>query len=107
MRGVRPYSTADLETMRTKQLLAHLERLRVCEPSIDAYAGQPFPPDYRPDGLIYFNEDPRWDQQYAELKRILARREHVPRSPQRKSRRIRKAAENRAKPRERPKSRRR
>jgi len=107
MRGVRPYSTADLEAMPTRRLLGHLERLRICESNIATYEGQRFPPDYRPQELIYFKKDPRWNQQYAELKRILVRREHVPKSSERKARRIQKAAENRAKPHERPRSRRR
>lgn len=104
MRGVRPYSTADLDAMPTKRLLGHLERLRICEPNIGAYEGQRFPPDYRPERLIYFKEDPRWDRQYAELKRILARREHVPKSSERQARRLQKVAENRGEPHQRPRS---
>jgi hypothetical protein len=80
MRGVRPYSTTELESMPTRRLLGHLTRLRTCEESQDQSDGPPFGADYRPEELVYFKDDPRWTEQCSEVKRILAGREHVPRS---------------------------
>ncbi len=93
--------------MPTKRLLGQLGRLRACEESIRLSDGPPFGPGYRPEEFIYFKEDPRWRQQYAELKRILVQREHVPKAPERRARRLQKVAENRSKPHERPRSKRR
>jgi hypothetical protein len=106
MRGVRPYAIADLDALPTKRLLAHLQRLRTCEESIGLSDGPPFGSDYRPEEFIYFKDDPRWTQQCAELKRILAHREHVPKAPERKARQQEKRAANRGKPHERPRSKR-
>jgi hypothetical protein len=107
MRGVRPHAAAELESLPTKRLLAHLRRLQICEGSIALSDGPPFGSDYRPEEFIYFKDDPRWSQQYAELKRILAHREHVPKAPERKARRLETLAKNQGKSRERPRSKRR
>jgi hypothetical protein len=102
MRGVQPFSMAELEAMPTKRLLGHLERLRRCEEDIGRSDVEPSDPELRSADLIHFKDDPRWDEQYRELKRILARREHVPGASERKARRIQKVKEARDKPRARP-----
>ena len=81
MRPVKPIATEVLEAMDTRRLLGHLSRLRACEESFAAsdLAGQPLPPTYDPTTSIYFKDDPRWQQQWREVKRILATREHLPR----------------------------
>jgi hypothetical protein len=92
MRGVRPLS--DLEARPTKRLLGQLARLRACEENA---AGSDAEPHELDPTLVYFKDDPRWQQQYAELKRILATREHVPRPSERRASRRTKSA-NRPRP---------
>jgi len=67
--------------------------------------GQDLGSSYRPEELVYFKEDPRWAQQVQELKRVLASREHVPKGPELRTRRVAKAIANRSKSRGRPKKR--
>jgi hypothetical protein len=95
MRAIKPCTAASLEAMTTRQLLGQLSRLRACEESFAAsdLAGQPLPSEYDPVLYIYFKEDPRWQQQYADVKRILAAREHVVRPEERRQAALRRKKE--------------
>ena len=86
MAAVKPYDGAQLEAMTTRQLLGHLSRLRKCEASLAAsdLADQPPLADYDPASFIYFKDDPRWQRQHDDVKRILAGREHLTRSTERR-----------------------
>jgi len=103
---VKPYPLAALEAMTTRQLLGHLARLRKCEESLalSDLAGQPLPSEYDPISRIYFKDDPRWQQQFQEVKSILAKREHVIRPAERRQESLRrkKAQQPRKKPRKKP-----
>jgi hypothetical protein len=86
MSAVKPYTIPSLEAMTTRQLLGHLSRLRACEESmaVSDLAGQPLPSDYDPASRIYFKDDLRWQEQWKEVKRILAGREHGVRPAERR-----------------------
>jgi hypothetical protein len=103
IRSVRPLSRAQLESLHTKQLLAHLQRLRACQQNFAASDYQPGDTDYDDTTLIFFKDDPRWRSQLDDVKQILGTREHIPRRAERKSKRIARAAHS--KPRSRPKRR--
>jgi MYXO-CTERM domain-containing protein len=100
-RRLQPLSRAELEAMPTKQLLAQLQRLRVCEENIAASDFQKIDTDDTTE--ILFKDDPRWRTQVDEVKRILSTREHVPKAPERKAKRIARAAQTKS--RSRPKRR--
>ncbi|HEX4456706.1 MAG TPA: hypothetical protein VIA18_01975 [Polyangia bacterium] len=72
--------------MPTRQLLSHLARLRKCEASFadSDLPGQPQRADYDQISHVYFKEDPRWQEQWQNVKRILAGREHLPRPAERR-----------------------
>lgn len=91
MSAVKPYATVSLEAMTTRRLLGHLSRLRACQESlaVSDLAGQPLPSDYDPVAHIYFKDDPRWQQQSKEVKRILAAREHIERPAERRQESLR------------------
>ena len=86
MRAIKPCTAASLVAMTTRQLLSQLSRLRECQERFAAsdLAGQPLPSDYDPVSYFYFKDDPRWQQQYADVKSVLAEREHVARSEDRR-----------------------
>lgn len=68
---------AALEAMPTRQLLARLRGLRRCEESpllsdLSAEEKQALP-----DNQIFFKDHPAWKTAYAEVKTVLAGREHV------------------------------
>jgi hypothetical protein len=86
MSAVKPYAIESLEAMTTRQLLGYLSRLRACEESLarSDLAGQPLPSDYGPASRIYFKDDPRWQEQWREVKRVLAQRDHVARPAERR-----------------------
>ncbi|MEP2235637.1 MAG: hypothetical protein ABJM58_07790 [Alteripontixanthobacter sp.] len=79
-RAVPRMERQELETLPTGALLARLKRLRWCEDSRDNS-------DLSNDevgsaaGLILFKEDPSWRVAFADLKDILANREHVENKP--------------------------
>jgi len=60
---------------------------------------EPGDTDYDDATVIFFKDDPRWRDQFDEVKRILATREHVPKG-ERKAKRIARAAQskNRSRP---------
>jgi hypothetical protein len=70
----------ELEALPTGALLARLQRLRWCEESrgesdlSDEEVGSVA-------GLILFKEDVAWRTAYADLKEVLASREHVENKP--------------------------
>lgn len=97
MPAIKPCTTASLQAMTTRQLLGRLSRLRECEESLAAsdLGGQPLPSEHDPVSSIYFKDDPRWRQQYADVKLILAGREHVVRPEERRQEAVRRKKEQR------------
>ena len=76
-RAVAVLERSSLGSLTTKQLLARLARLRFCEESADIS-------DLTPDEIaltrgILFKRTPEWRTAYADLKEVLATREHVSR----------------------------
>ena len=76
-RAVAVLGRTSLESLSTKQLLGRLGRLRFCEESADLS-------DLTPREIalalgILFKRTPEWRAAYADLKEVLATREHVPR----------------------------
>ena len=79
-RAVPPMARPELEALPTGALLARLKRLRWCEESraandladeeVDSVAGS-----------ILFKEDAAWQAAYADLKEVLASREHLENKP--------------------------
>ncbi|WP_146151067.1 hypothetical protein [Allosphingosinicella deserti] len=75
-----PIARRTLEEMPTGALLARLERLRWCEEErecsdlTEAEIGSAA-------GLILFKADPMWGVAYADVKAVLATREHCVRKP--------------------------
>lgn len=88
-RAVAIRDRADLASLSTKQLLGRLARLRFCEES--AELSDLTPQEIGLSRGILFKRTPEWRAAYADLKEILATREHVSRTPVRKaaSRRVR------------------
>ncbi len=79
-RAVPPLARQELEVLSTGALLARLKRLRWCEES----RGESDLSDEEVAsvaGLILFKEDVDWRTAYAELKQVLASREHVENKP--------------------------
>ena len=70
----------ELQTLPTGALLARLKRLRWCE---EARADSDLTDEEVASvaGMILFKEDPVWRQAYADLKQILADREHLENKP--------------------------
>ena len=76
-RAVAVLERTSLDALTTKQLLARLARLRFCEEEADIS-------DLTPDEIalargILFKRTPEWRTAYADLKEVLATREHVSR----------------------------
>lgn len=67
----------DLEQMPTKQLLARLKCLHQCE---EPLAASDRDKHYQatPDA-VEFKQTPEWAAAYAQVKEVLAQREHIPR----------------------------
>ena len=66
---------AELEALSTKQLLGRLRRLHECEESLalsDRDAADR-------SECIEFKQSPEWIAAFRDVKRVLSRREHVPR----------------------------
>ncbi len=90
--GVPILDAAVLSTRPTKALLARLRCLLRCEES-------PFATDAYPDELaraegILFKDTPEWQNAYAELKQLLATREHVPKGAESRAARTARAKAN-------------
>lgn len=66
--------SAVLASMPTRQLLGRLRRLRRCEDS--ASVSDASPEDLARATGILFKDTPEWKTSYAELKQVLAIREH-------------------------------
>ena len=78
-RAVARVSRPDLEALPTKALIARLTRLRWCEdgPHQSDLSAQEIASE--PD-LILLKSDPEWQRAYADLKEVLASREHIART---------------------------
>ena len=85
-RNIPVISRSELERLPTKALLGRLKRLHECEQ-------EPAASDLDPDELaavearggISFKSEPQWRSAFADLKEILATREHVPRPAERRA----------------------
>lgn len=79
-RALSPVAREELESMPTGALLARLKRLRWCEDSPEM---SDLSKDERATAthLILFKTDPAWRQAYADLKDVLASREHLDAKP--------------------------
>jgi hypothetical protein len=73
------FAPGDLDSLRTTELMGLRAQLLRCGESLETSDLQT-PADFAkldPDG-IYFKNDPRWAPLYADVKRILGTREHLP-----------------------------
>ena len=66
---------SDLAPMATGALLARLTRLRWCEDGPESSDLLPHEVEKAKDKILFKN-DPRWKAAYADLKAVLATREH-------------------------------
>jgi hypothetical protein len=92
--GVPILDVTVLATQSTKALLGRLRRLQRCEESAAAS-------DADADELarmqgINFKNSPEWAKAYAELKLLLATREHVPKGTETRTARLDRAKANRS-----------
>src|SRR5688572_24140272 len=78
-RALQPISREQLEALPTGTLLTRLKRLRWCEESAD-WSDLSEAEIESVSNLILFKTDPAWRDAYADLKEVLATREHVRRS---------------------------
>lgn len=69
-----------LEELPTGALLARLKRLRWCEDSPD-WSDLSEAEIASASHLILFKTDPAWGAAFADLKEVLATRDHVPNKP--------------------------
>ena len=76
MRTVAIVSIEELEGMHTGSLLERLHALQRCEERIDWFDMDP----EEVEGItaIIFKDSPEWRAAHAEVKAVLATREHVP-----------------------------
>ena len=79
-RAVSPMSREALEALPTRALLARLERLRWCEAERDRSDLSEAEIESARH-LILFKEDAAWRSAYADVKAVLADREHVEGKP--------------------------
>ena len=79
-RAVEPISPQALEALPTGALLARFKRLRWCE---ENHASSDLSDNEVASAkhLILFKEEAAWRSAYADLKAVLAQREHVERKP--------------------------
>jgi hypothetical protein len=79
-RAVVPLTLLELDAMPTGALLARLKRLRWCE---EAPEQSDLSAEEREASqhLVVFKSDPRWHSAYADLKTVLAEREHHAKKP--------------------------
>jgi hypothetical protein len=93
LRAVAVLGRTSLQSLTTKQLLARLARLRFCEES--AELSDMTPPEIELARGILFKRTPEWRTAYADLKEVLATRDHVSRISTRKSARGRRSTASR------------
>ena len=79
-RALPPITREALEGLPTGALLARLKRLRWCEESREHSDLPDHEIGSAPD-LILFKADPMWRVAYADVKAVLATREHCDRKP--------------------------
>jgi hypothetical protein len=79
-RALRIMSRQELDALPTGALLARLKRLRWCEDSRD-WSDLSDEKVASASHLILFKTDPAWRSAYAELKAVLATREHLDNKP--------------------------
>jgi hypothetical protein len=79
-RAVEPIRADQLGALPTGALLARLQRLRQCEESIDS-SDLSETEAAAVDGAILFKSDQAWHSAWADLKAILATREHKTSKP--------------------------
>jgi hypothetical protein len=72
-RPIKPIPLAQLEKLTTKRLLARLKQLHQCENS----AALSDRVNEHDGGNQMFKDSPEWIAAYEQIKRILAKREHV------------------------------
>ena len=79
-RAVSPIGRQELETLPTGALLVRLKRLRWCE---ESRAGSDLSDEEvrAAAASILFKEDAAWHAAYADLKEVLASREHLENKP--------------------------
>jgi hypothetical protein len=72
-RPIKPIPLAQLEKLPTKRLLARLKQLHQCQESVSVSdrAGE------RNASGEVFKDSPEWIEAYGQIKRLLAKREHV------------------------------
>jgi hypothetical protein len=68
-------SMEKLEALPTQRLLPRLRQLHQCEQSL-AHSDRDCAEE---SGVIEFKESPGWILAFEELKKVLSRREHIPR----------------------------
>lgn len=72
-RPIKPIPLAQLEKLNTKRLLARLKQLHQCEESASLSDR-----DIEREGTNQvFKDSPEWIAAYEQIKRLLAKREHV------------------------------
>ena len=79
-RALLKVARSELESLPTGALLARLKRLRWCEEAADQ-SDLTAAERASAANLILFKTDPAWHAAYADLKDVLAAREHVTRKP--------------------------
>ena len=79
-RGVSPISLDQLKALPTPRLLAYRDRLLALEESYELSDWTQVNRKEADPDRLYFKADPRWQRLYAELKAILAGRQHVDRT---------------------------
>jgi hypothetical protein len=82
----------ELEQWTTRRLLGRLQLLRKCEPNLEGSDLQ-YEEEFREvreamKSMVIFRETEAWADAYADLKAILATREHVPNSVEKKQERV-------------------
>ncbi len=82
-RAVPILASSSLEAMSTKELLARLARLRFCEDQQES--SDLTTSEIAATEGIFFKDSAAWRAAYADIKLLLARREHVPRPAARKA----------------------
>ena len=76
-RHVRPIPIEQLDELTTERLLAYRDKLlaledRTEDSGLSGVEVQALAPE-----LIHFKDDPRWQELYGAVKKVLAGREHV------------------------------
>lgn len=75
-RPIFPKTPIELEALSTRQLLGRLKQLHQCEESLDQ-SDRDAPVE---TGCIEFKQSPEWRSAFHDVKQVLSRREHVPKT---------------------------